>query len=138
MRAAGRRRGHRDDGISSIGSADRLPFDGAIVGEILDRHSPTRRLHRIGDLLRHPTAIEAGRALGGDGLEGRGEVVEGNVIARLFHRSVVAKKDARRRGMTGERPGGEGERIGDVVVDAQALPRERDRRRDQVGERELA
>ena len=40
--------------------------------------------------------------------------------------------------MGGERRGGEGKRIGDVVVDREPLTGERDRRRDQVGERELA
>ena len=43
-----------------------------------------------------------------------------------------------RRRMAGERLGGEGQRIGDVVVDGEALARERNRRGDQVGERELA
>ena len=138
MRAAGRGRRHRDDVIAAIGSADRLALDGAIAGEVLHRHPPARRLHRGDDLLRHRPAVEAGRAFAGDGLERRGEVVERDVIAGLLHAAVGPEKDARRRRMAGERLGGEGQRVGDVVVDGEALTRERDRGRDQVGERELA
>ena len=88
MRAAGRGRRHRDDVIAAIGSADRLALDGAIVGKIGHRHPPARRLHRGDDLLRHRPLIEASRAATGDGLERRGEVVEGDVIAGLFHAAV--------------------------------------------------
>ncbi len=74
----------------------------------------------------------------GDRLERRGEVVERDVVAGLLHAAVGPQIDARGRGMAGERPGGERQRIGDVVVDGEALTRERDRGRDQVGEGEFA
>ena len=124
--------------IAAIGPADRLALDGAIIGEVVDRHSPARRIDRLDDLLRHRPGVEARSALGGDRLERRGEIVERDVIAGLRDAAVGPQIDARRRRVAGKRLRRQRQGIGDVVVDGEALPRERDRRRDQVGEREFA
>ena len=135
---SGRGRRHRDDRIAAIGPADRLALDGAIIGEVFDRHSPARRIDRLDDLLRHRPRVETRGALGGDRLERCGEIVERDVIAGLRDAAVGLQIDARRRRMAGKRLRRQRQRIGDVVVDGEALPRERDRRRDQVGEGEFA
>ncbi len=138
MRAAGRGRRHRDDVMAAIGSADRQALFGAIFGEIVHRHAPARRPHRVDDSSRHRPGIEARRALGGDGLKGRGEIVERDVVADLGRVAVGLEKDARGRGMAGEHRRGEGERVGEIVVDGQALTRQRGGRRDEIGEGEFA
>ena len=138
MRAPGRGRRHRDDGIAAIGPAHRLALDGAIIGEVGHCHPPARRLNRGDDLLRHRPRVEARRAIRGDRLKRRREVVERDVIAGPFHASVGPEKHAGRRRMAGERFGRQGERIGDVVVDGETSASERDRRGDELGERELA
>ena len=138
VRAPGRGRRHRDDGIAAIGSAHRLALDRAIFGEVGHCHPPARRLDRGDDLLRHRSAVEARRAIRGDRLKRRREVVERDVIAGPFHASVGPEKHAGRRRMAGERFGRQGERISDVVVDGETLVSERDRRSDELGERELA
>ena len=60
------------------------------------------------------------------------------MIAGLRDAAVGAQIDSRRRRMAGKRLRRQRQRIGDVVIDGEALPRERDRRRDQIGEGELA
>ena len=108
VRAPGRGRRHRDDGIAAIGSAHRLALDRAIVGEVGHRHPPARRLDRGDDLLRHRSAVEARRAIRGDRLKRRREIVERDVIAGPLHASVGPEKHAGRRRMAGERFGRQG------------------------------
>ena len=138
MDASGRGRRHRDDGVAAIGSAHRLALLGAIPGEIIHRHAPARRPHRVDDLLRHRPGVEARRALGGDRIQRRGEIAKRDVIADLGRAAVGFEKDARGRRVPGEHRGGDGERAGEIVVDGQALPRQRGGGRDQIGEGELA
>ena len=78
--------------------------------------------------------VEACRALRLDRLERRGEIVERDVIAGLRRAAVGLQIDARGRGMLGKNRRGGRQRVGDVVIDGQALPGERDRGRDEVGE----
>ena len=49
--------------VAAISPADRLALDGAIIGEVLNRHSPARRIDGLDDLLRHRTGVEARGAL---------------------------------------------------------------------------
>ena len=124
--------------IAAIGPADRLALDGAIIGEVVERHPPARRIDRCDDLLRDRPGVEAGRALGGDRLERRGEIVERDVIAGLRDAAVGRRKMRADDGWLASAFAAERQGIGDVVVDGEPLPRERDRRRDQIGEREFA
>ena len=95
MRSSGRGRRHRDDIVAPISPADRLALDGSIIGEVLDRHSPARRIDGINDLLRHRTGVETRSAVGGDRLERRGEIVERDMIAGLRDPAVRSQINAR-------------------------------------------
>ena len=135
MGAAGGGRRHRDDRMTAIGPADRLALDRAIAGEIVHRHAPARRLYRVDDLSRDRPVVEAGGALARDRLEGRGEIVERDMVAGLRRAAVGPQIDPRRRTDASPETGAAtGQRVGDVVVDRQALAGERGRGRDEVGE----
>ena len=109
-----------------------------IVGEVLDRHSPAGGIDRLDDLLRDRPRVETRSALGGDRLERCGEIVERDVIAGLRNASIRAQIDPSRRRVAGKRLRRQRQGVGDVVVDCETLPRERDRRRDKVSESEFA
>ncbi len=99
---------------------------------------PAGRVDGFHDLLGHRTGVEPFTALGGDRLKRRGEIVEPDAVAGLRNAAVRAQIDARRRRVAGERLRRQWQGIGDVVVDGKPLPREFDRRRDQISEREFA
>ena len=138
MGAAGRGRRHREDRKAAIGSRDRLALDGAVMGEVVHRHPPARRLHRVDDLSRHRAGIEPRRALRGDRFQSGGEIVEGDVVADLRRASVRLEVDAGCGRMLRQDGRGRRQRIGEVVVHRQPLAGERDRGRDKLGEGELA
>ena len=96
MRPSGRGRRHRDNGIAAISSTDWLAFDGAIIGEVVNRHSSARRVDGFNDLLRHRPRVETRGAIGGDRLERCGEIAERDVIAGLRDAAVRLQVDARR------------------------------------------
>ena len=109
MRAARRGRRHRDDGVAAIGSAHRLALDRAIALEIVDRHAPARRLNRGDDFFGDRAGVEAGRAVCGDHVERRGEIVERDMVAGRRRASVGLEIDALRRGVARQRAAPRGE-----------------------------
>ena len=90
------------------------------------------------DLLRDRSGVEARRALGGDRVQRGGEIVERDVIAGLRDAAVGLEIDARGRRMFGEGRRGDGQRVGDILADGQALTGERDGGRDKLGEGEFS
>ena len=130
VRPSGRGRRHRDDLVSTISPADWLALDGMVTGEVLDCHSPARRIDRVDDLLRHRPGVETPRALDGDRLKRRGKIVEREVIAGLREAAVGTQIDARRRRVAGKRLCRQRQGIDNIVVDGEALARKCDRRRD--------
>src|SRR5262249_2896749 len=89
------------------------------------------------ELVGDGAAIESGWPVAGDGGERVGEVALQQGRARC-ERTAVGEEDLRRGGPACQARLRPRQRIRDVVLDRNALARERDGRRDQWGERELA
>ena len=65
--------------VAAIGPAHRLALDGAIVGEVVESSLAARRADRVDDLFAPLGPGRSRRAVGGDRLERRGEIVEREV-----------------------------------------------------------
>ncbi len=136
--AAGRGRRHGDDIVSAVGATHRRPLDRTIVGEIVARHHAAGRLHSAGDLFRGRSLVEGARAIAGDARERVGEVSLQQRVAGGECLPVGLEEDLRARGPAPEPRLHARKRIGDIGLDREAVVRERDRRRQQVGEREFS
>ena len=137
--AAGGGRRHRDDVIAAISPAHRLALDRAIVFQIVRRHHAAGRLHRGGELFRDRAFVKRARSVFGDrsitcrrgpAAPARSPVAEHAAVG--FQKNLGRGRPARQ-----PRPVSQ-QRIRGVVGDRNAVARQRDRRRHQIGEREMA
>ena len=136
--AAGRRRRHRDDVIAAIGAAHRRALDDAIGLEIVGGHDAAGGLHRSGDLLRNLAFVKCLRTVLRDGEQRVGKVGLYEPVARRERAAVAFEKNLRRRRPARQAGPVDGQRIRGVVGHCDAVARQRDRRHDQIGQREFS
>jgi hypothetical protein len=109
-----------------------------VASEVAARHASARLAHRRHDLVGDRAGIEGARAVARDRLERRRQVALHQPVARRGRGAVGLEEDPG-RGRPARQPRlREQQRVDQVVLDRDAVARERERRRDQVGERELA
>ena len=99
---------------------------------------PPLCLHGGDDLLGERALVERARAAVGDRLQRRREIGLHQRVAARQRRAVAFEKNLRRRRPAREPRLRARQRIGEIVLDREALARQRDRGRDQLRERELA
>ena len=136
--AARRRRRHRDDVIAAIAAAYRSALHRAIGFQIVGRHHAAGGPHVGGKLLGDRPLVEGLRAVLRDALQRRGEIALDQPLARRQRRAVGMQENLHRRRPAPEPRLHAGQRIGDIVGDRDAVARHRDRRRDQLGKREMS
>jgi hypothetical protein len=136
--APGRRRRHRENVVTAIAAADRRVFDRLVAGKIGARHDAARRLHGAGDVGGDGAVIERGGSVAGDVVERVGKIALDQRIAWRQHAAVGFEKDLRRGRPLREPPLVQLQRIGDILFDRDAVARQRNRRRDQLRQREFA
>ncbi len=136
--AARRRRRHRDDVIAAIGAAHRRALDGAVVSQIVGGHHAARGLHGRGDFVRDRPLVEGARALARDRLERLREIALDQTVAGRHRAAVGFEENLRRRGPARQPRVLVGQRLRPVVGEGEAVARHRNRRRDQIGQRETA
>src|SRR5262249_31910939 len=130
-------RRHRDDAIAAIAADGGRALDRPVALEIVARHDAARRADGGDELVGDGAAIERGWSVAGDGGERVGEVALQQGRAR-GGRPAGGEEELRGGGPAREGRWRPRQRIGDVVLDGNAVARQRDRRRDQLGEREFA
>ena len=138
MRAAGRGRRHRRDVIAAITPAHRGTLDRPIRLHIFDRDDPAVLADRRNDLLAQRPVVERAGAVAGDRLQRGGKVVLHECVAAPEWCAVGFQKDLRRSRPARDPRLRERQRVGELVIDRDALAREPDRGRDQLGKREFA
>ena len=132
-RAAGGGRRGRDEAKAAIVAGERRRLADAVGGEVGGGQDSAVGAHRRVDLLGDRAAIEGVRALVGDRLQRRGEVALDQAVAGLERRTVGAQEDLRRFGIAFEARRESLENVGVGAAENEAVARQRDRRRHDLG-----
>ncbi len=135
--AAGGGRRHGDDIVAAIAAAHRRALDRAVILQIVRRHDAAGAAHRGRDLRGGTAFVEGARPAVGDRLQGVGEIELQQPVA-FMQRLAAVEEDAGRRGPARQPLFCMRQGVGGVVLDREALLGQAYRRRNQVGERELA
>ena len=135
--AAGGRRRHRHDVKPAVAAAQRGALDHAIVLQIVGRHQPAGRADRSGDLLGDRPFVEGARPVARDGIKRARQIALHQAVAAPERLAVAAQKNLRGGGPAREHRLRVRQRVGEIVVDQDAVARHHDGRRDQVAELEF-
>ncbi len=124
--------------MAAIAAAHRRALDRPIGLEIGARHHPAACAHGRDDPVGDRPAIECVRAVAGDGGEGLGKVALHQGRAGTERAAVGAEENLGAGGPARQPRSRARQRVRDIVLDRNAVARQRDRRRDQLAEREDA
>ena len=124
--------------MAAIGAAHRPADERSIGLEVVGGHDPAGGLHGGRDLLRDRALVERARAVCANRFQRVGEVALHERVAGAERFAVRLEENLRRRRPARHARAGARQQVGGVVLDREAVAGERDRGRDQLGEREAA
>ena len=123
--------------MATIAAGERRPLGRPVAGEIGRRHAAALVAHGLDDVFGNPAFIKGTRPVLRDRFQRIGEIALHQPLAAFECAAVRAQEDRPRRGIAPQ-PGAARQRIGEIVLDPDAVARQRDCRREQVGEAEMA
>ncbi len=136
--AARRRRRHRHDVMAAIAAAQRRALDRAVILQILRRHDAAVGLNGGRDAAGGLALVERAGAVACDRRQRVGEIALEQRVAGRERAAIRLEEDFGRGRPARHPPLHARQRIGDIVLDRDAVARKLDRGRYQFGEREFA
>ncbi len=133
------RRRHRNDLVTSIGAADRLPLFGLVRREIVLGNEAAVRFHVVGDAIGNPSCVKSLGSVVGDCAQRLREIAENQAISRRPPTAARLRVSCNRR----RKPGHASlqltvQRAGERLRQREPVFRQTDRRHDDLPPWKLA
>ena len=138
MNPAGRGRRHRNDFMAAIRAMQGLALDRAVGFQIVQRHPAAGRADAGDNFFRDRPLVKSALAVAADRFEYGGEVGLNEPLSTPQRASIRMQKNPRRRRPTFQPGLRGGKRIGEIILDLNAVAGERDGRRDKLGQRKFS